>query len=129
LTPEIRDLVPAAYKFLSGDTLTGADTYTVQIERRETTWQYIVNKKYKSNSITLEGLKISGDVAFNKSLPDGKAIFKSTDAVPLQETPKKITLQHNDKKICDLPNPTLKTPLNEKEPGSNRFESHIFIYV
>lgn len=128
LTPGNNDLVPAAYKFLDGDTLAGDITYTIQFEHRKTTWLYIIEKKYKLNDITLEGLKISSDVAFNKSLPDEKAIFISAVAVPLKEEQKKIILQHNDKDIRKLPNPSLNTPL-KKGGGPNSFESHMYIFV
>ena len=128
LTLNNDDLVPLEYKFLNGDILTDTNTFTIQINRRKTTWQYIVNKKYTSNTITLEGLKISGNVDFNKSLPDGKAVFRSTAEVPLKEKPKNITLEHDDKSIRKLPSPSLNTPLKEGA-GPSSFESHMYIYV
>lgn len=131
LTPDASDLVPAAYRYLDGDQLSGVD-YSLQLERRSTTWRYHVVKKYSVDGFALEDLEITGDVAFDPpSVDSERAVFTSTAAVPLAESRRDLALTTTTsppEKIRDLPNPAAATPL-AAEGSPPGFVSEIYVYV
>lgn len=128
LTPENSEQVPAAYRYLDGDEITGIADYNIQIESRATTWRYNVIKKYSSNGITLGGLAVSGPIAFSKALDTDRAVFTSDTAVALGEAPRALSLEHNGSKIRDLSSPSLTTPL-QQGASAGSFVSEMFVYV
>jgi hypothetical protein len=121
--------VPASYRFLDGDALTGVGAYQVQLKARKTVWRYVTIKKYESNSFALANLSINASTAF-KMVPESakRAVFESDEAILLAEKPQNIELFHNGTKLRSLPNPTLGTAL---KPGgdSGSFVSELFVYV
>jgi hypothetical protein len=128
ITPDHSDRVPAVYRFLSGDTLTGFDSYHLQFEALATTWRYIVTKKYDNNGVDLSHLAIAGPLSFGMSVSGSRAVFTSSTTVRLSETTRGLQLKAGDKPIRDLPDPDQRTPLGRgAAPGS--FVSDTFVYV
>jgi hypothetical protein len=128
LTPDATDKVPAAYRFLDGDQLTGPRAFTMQLERRSTRWRYIVSKKYDKNSIELVKLAVAGPVVFNRADEDKQVIFTAKDPLPLSETQQKLVLMHDGVEIRGLPNPSLTSPVDGTVSGGIIF-SDIYINV
>lgn len=130
LTPDGSDRVPASYRFLSGDTVTGLDPYFVQLTAIATTWRFIVTKKYANNSVTLASLAITGPVAFTRVLSGSRVVFTSTTAVRLSASRRglKLIQQPPTRDVRDLPDPDLQTPLG-KVPAVPNFVSDLFVYV
>jgi hypothetical protein len=67
-------------------------------------------------------------VAFARSLAADRAVFTSTAAVPLADQPPALTLEHDNKKIRDLPAPGPATMLQAGAPPGS-FVSDMYVYV
>lgn len=128
LTPDDSERVPAAYRFLDGDEITGKGAYTVAFEPRSTVWRYIVTKKYDTNGIALDNLGIAGGIAFTKSPDTEQVTFTSDAQVPLAEAPPGLTLEDNGTKIRRLPHPRMNTPL-KKETPAGPYRSDMYVYI
>ena len=141
LTPDAIDRVPALYRFVTADTVTGVDTltgldpYYIQLEAVATTWRYLVTKKYKNNPIALANLLVSGPVAFTGTVTGDRAVFTSDATVRLSAASRGLQLrklpgqpgQPGDE-VRDLPDPDLTTPLGKVRALPN-FVSDMFVYV
>jgi hypothetical protein len=128
LDPNGIDQVPADYRFLDADQLTGPEAFTLQLQQRSTHWRYIVSKQYDNNSITLAQLAITGPVAFDRVDGDKQVVFTAQDSLPLAEAQQKITLAHNGTEIRSLPNPSLASPLEGSKAEGLKY-SDIYVYV
>lgn len=129
LTPDATNRVPASYRFLAGDEVSGFDSYYLQFQARATTWRYLVTKKYLNNAVALSSLKIGGPVTFAGTVSGARAVFTSTAAVRLAATPRGLKLlEHPSKHIRDLPDPDLRTPLGS-DPALPAYVSEIHVYV
>jgi len=128
ITPDNSNRVPAGYRFFSGDSLTGFDSYHLQFEALATTWRYIVTKKYDNNGITLDQLAIDGPLNFGKSVSGMRAVFTSDAAVRFSETPRGLKLKAGNTQIRDLPDPGERTVLG-RGAGPGSFVSDTFVYV
>ncbi len=128
LTPDKSELVPADYRFLDGDELTGVDTYTLQLESRSTSWRYNVIKKYGSNGFPLAHLSIDGPVTFTKSVESDRAVFTSNAAVALAESPQALVLEDKNDPVRTLPNPAAATPL-QAGAAPDSYVSEMYVYV
>ncbi len=139
LTPGGVDTVPPAYRFLSGEELTGAGDYHLQLDSRATTWRYHVLKKYSADGFQLDQLEITGDVAFTRTLEPERAVFTSTAAVPLAERRRPLALTAaaappasppagDEDKLRDLPSPAASTPLAAGGSPPD-FISEMYVYV
>ena len=95
--------MPVGYRFFSGDSLTGFDSYHLHFEARATTWRYIVTKKYDNSGITLDQLAIDGPLSFGKSVSGIRAVFTSDAAVRFSETPRGLKLKAGNKEIRPFP--------------------------
>lgn len=127
-TPDNSNRVPPAYRFLDGDQLTGLEAFTLQLERRNTRWRYIVSKKYDNNDVTLAQLAVTGPVSFDRADEAQRVVFTAQDPLPLAQTQQKITLAHNGTEIRGLPNPSLSSPLDGTAAEGIKY-SDIYIYV
>lgn len=123
------DPVPAAYRFLDGDELTGAGDYTLQLAARATSWRFNVIKKYAAGGFAPADLTIAGPVTFDKAVEPDRAVFTSAAAVALSAGRQQaLVLMENSNEIRDLPNPGAATPLAAgAAPGS--FVSEMYVYV
>jgi hypothetical protein len=128
LTPDASDRVPASYRFLAGDTLTGFAAYSIQFDALATTWRYIVMKKYVNNPIALGDLAIAGPVAFAGAVAGDRAVFTSATALRLAEARRTFTLKAASEDIRELPEPDLRTPLGRGATATS-FVSEMFVYV
>ncbi len=141
LTPGGNDLVPAAYRFLDGEELTGISDYHLQLDSRATTWRYHVFKKYSADGFQLDQLEITGDVFFTRTVDSERAVFTSTAAVPLAESRRPLALtataappasppalEEGEDKLRDLPNPAASTPLAAAGSPPD-FISEMYVYV
>lgn len=132
LTPDNTDRVPPAYRFLTGNQLTGLDDYHLKLDARETHWRYIVTKKYGNSGIGLQKLAVSESGVFDRSLepPDEptKVIFTTKDPLPLAEKQRTFTLEHDGSVVRGLPNPSPGTPLEGTGTEVLRY-SDIYVYV
>lgn len=127
-TPDQSEQVPTEYRFVDGDELTGLAPYHIQIEGRATTWRYNVIKKYTSNNVTLAGLTITGDLDFSKVVETDRAVFTSDASITLSESVRSLSLMQGEEKVRDLPNPGLKTPL-QQGANAGSFVSDLFVNV
>ncbi|RKZ97360.1 MAG: hypothetical protein DRQ43_03065 [Gammaproteobacteria bacterium] len=136
LTTDNSEQVPEAYHFLSlNNTLTQVSAYTLKFDSQETTWRYIVTKKYANNGIELDQLTVKDSNSMVTFEPEPDAddkhiIFTAQKGLALKETRKPIVLEQKSpsNKIRDLPNPTFSTAL-QKFSGLTDFSSDIYIYV
>jgi hypothetical protein len=129
VTPDATNRVPNAYRFLSGDTLTGFDAYYIQFEPLATTWRYIVTKKYDTNGIALTDLSIDGPISFSGSVSGTRAVFTSSTAVSLSATARGLRLMKDaTDPVRELPEPGLSTPLGRGATPTD-FVSDMFVYV
>jgi hypothetical protein len=128
LTPDQSDRVPASYRFLSGEQLTGFDAYHLQLDALATTWRYVVTKKYTANPITLDQLAIDGPISFAKSVSGDRAVFTSDAVVRFSETPSGLKLKAGAQEVLDLPDPDERIVLGDGG-GPGRFVSDMFVYV
>lgn len=128
LTADESERVPAAYRFLDGDEVTGNGAYALQLESRSTRWRFNVIKKYTTNGFQLADLGVTGAVPFDKAVEADRAIFTSTDSVPLRDSRQPLALEENNDKVRDLPNPGATTPLAAgAAPGS--YVSEMYVYI
>jgi hypothetical protein len=128
-TSDSSNIVPEIYQFINGEELSGIESYIISMETRATKWRYIVEKKYLTNGINLEDLKITGPEEFTEIEELGITIFISNDSILLHENPLPLKLVGNDDKgISNLPSPSQKTQLKFNS-DSNQYESHMYIYV
>ena len=127
-TPDQSEQVPTEYRFVDGDELTGLAPYHIQIEGRATTWRYNVIKKYTSNNVTLAGLTITGDLDFSKVVETDRAVFTSDASIALSESARSLSLMQGVEKVRDLPNPGLKTPL-QQGANAGSFVYDLFVNV
>ncbi len=128
-TNDASNKVPEIYQFISAENLLDVDSYIIGMETRATRWRYIVEKKYLTNGISLEDLKITGPEAFTETQESGTAIFVSNESILLHENPLPLKLVGSDDKgISNLPSPTQKTQL-KFNVDSNQYESHMYIYI
>ena len=63
--------------------------------------------------MTLAGLTITGDLDFSKVVETDRAVFTSDASIALSESARSLSLMQGGKKVRDLPNPGLKTPLQQ----------------
>lgn len=136
ITTDNSEQVPDAYRFLSlNNTLIQESAYTLKIASQETTWRYIVTKKYANNGIELNQLIVKDSSSMVTFEPEPDAddkhiIFTAQKGLALKEIRKPIVLEQKSpsNKIRDLPNPTFSTAL-QKFSGLTDFSSDIYIYV
>lgn len=129
-TDPAADLVPADYRFLNGNEITGKGHYAIQFETAEINWQYIFRKKPENagNGIALANLTLASAIAFPAAptMVDGNAVFRSTNPVPLSEERQPVELNHNGAKILDLPNPGQGHQLQE-DAVSKYYDINIYV--
>jgi hypothetical protein len=73
-----RAALPAAYRFINNDKSVSAKTYRVQFANRQTTWQYVVNKKFNQQVTDVKIRKTgTGSIDFTKKpgTPAGQFIL------------------------------------------------------
>lgn len=127
LSPDEEELVPAAYRFLDGQAVEPKE-YVLQFEKTATRWRYNVIKKYRTNSVELAKLAVTGPFAFSGTVAGDRAIFTSDTPIPLSERSHGIELKHNGSRLRMLPNPDIRTSLRMGE-AAGRFVSEVNIYV
>lgn len=128
LTLDGSDRVPAPYRFLNGNEVTGQGRYTIGFEARSTVRRYIVTKKYDTNGIRLDDLGIAGGVSFNSTREAERVIFTSDGEVPLAEAPDPLTLEDSDTPLRNLPHPRMNTPLQRATP-TDPYRSDLYVYI
>ena len=123
--------LPDTYRFLNNDKSVATKKYKIAFANRQTTWRYIINKKFNAAVTDIKIKKANGNVIdFTKQAGTSadQFILSSNDAVPLkQQTVTGIRMSdQNDKEIiAHLPNPSLGFL---KEEG-NKIFSDIFITI
>jgi len=128
-TSDSSNRVPEIYQFISAEKLLGIDSYLISMESRATKWRYIVEKKYLTNGINLQDLKITGPEEFTEVEESGVTFFISNESILLHENPLPLKLVGSDDKgISNLPSPSQKTQLKFNS-DSNQYESHMYIYI
>lgn len=126
-----RSTLPDTYRFINTDKAVQPKKYKITFANRQTTWRYVVNKKFNQQITNVNISKTNGTtLSFSKKAgtPDDQFILVSTVPIPLkQETVSGIRMTDQDDKeiIAHLPNPSA-TIL--KEEGSQLF-SDIFITI
>jgi hypothetical protein len=105
--------------------------YRVQFGNRQTTWRYVVNKKFNQQVTDVKIKKTgTGSIDFTKKAgtPAGQFILSSNAAVPLKQeavTGIRMTDQNDKEIIAHLPNPSTQLL---KQEGS-QFFSEILITI
>lgn len=126
-----RSSLPDAYRFIDADKSVHLKNYKIKFANRQTTWRYVVNKKFnqqvtgvninKTNGTTINFLKKAGT-------PVDQFILFSTNPIPLKQetlTGIRMTDQNDKEIIAHLPNASA-TLL--KAEGNELF-SDIFITI
>ncbi len=129
--------VSASYRFVEPNGDISAKTYTLDINRRATTWEYRVVLQHRENAdnLAIEAPAALG-VSFAKGaatlLPDGRQAvpFVSSAPLPLRKKPlKNIVLKETggSELVANLPNPAIYALTTR--PGDSNVYSEIYIYV
>lgn len=121
------DLVPAAYRFLTGDQVSPL-TYRVRLEPRSTTWKYVVVNKHRPAETDLAALTVTGATTFTRDLHGDRAVFTASARRALRERDESLQLEDASGPLLDLPTPSSRTPL-EEGAVENEFVSPIYVYV
>ncbi|MCF8367306.1 MAG: hypothetical protein K9H16_16070 [Bacteroidales bacterium] len=124
------NLVPATYRFIENDALTGQGSYTIGFEAAQMKWMYVCRKNpaNSGNGLTVNNLTIEGPVVFSKSggddIEERRIISDDTITAGNQQT--SVILLHEGVKISDLPNPKMGTALKME---NNEIFYEMYIYV
>jgi hypothetical protein len=126
-----RAALPAAYRFIGNDKSVSEKKYRVQFANRQTTWRYVVNKKFNQQVTDVKIKKTgTGSIDFTKKpgTPAEQFILSSNTAVPLKQeavTGIRMTDQNDKEIIAHLPNASTQLL---KQEGTQLF-SEIFITI
>ena len=122
--------VPAGYRFLDEDEVTGNGEYALGLTARATTWRYVVVKKYDANGIDLADLSIGGAVAFAPpTVEPDRLTFDTSSPEPLRQERQPIELRRNGAALSALPNPGPHTPLQGGAAPGDPYVSEHYVYV
>ena len=123
--------LPDTYRFLNNDKSVATKKYKIAFANRQTTWRYVINKKFNAAVTDIKIKKANGNaIDFTKQggTPADQFILSSNDVVPLKQqtvTGIRMTDQNDKEIIAHLPNPSLG--LLKKE--GNKLFSDIFITI
>jgi hypothetical protein len=126
-----RAALPAAYRFIDNDKSVSEKKYRIQFANRQTTWRYVINKKFNQQVTDVKIKKTgTGSIDFTKKAgtPAGQFILSSDTAVPLKQeavTGIRMTDQNDKEIIAHLPNAS--TQLLKQEGA--QFFSEILITI
>lgn len=112
------DLVPAGYRFVENDNVTGQGNYNIGLSAAERKWMYICRKNPANagNGFLVSNLTVDGPATFNQAGGDDivERHILSDDPILLSEAPAEVELRHSGIKILDLPVPSVASRLAQQ---------------
>jgi len=129
-TEPSNNLVPATYRFVENDVISGKGTYNIGFAASTRKWMYVCRKNPENsgNGIDVGNLTVEGPVTFSKAGGDDveeRRILADSQLISAEE-PVNVVLKHSGIKIRDLPNPVMGSVL--KQDNSEIFYE-MYIYV
>ncbi|OQX78532.1 MAG: hypothetical protein B6D64_06445 [Bacteroidetes bacterium 4484_276] len=124
------NLVPASYRFVENDAISGKGNYNLGFASSAWKWMFVCLKNPENigNGIDVSNLTVEGPVAFSKVGGDDveERRILSDDPITSAEEPVSIILKHNGIKIRGLPNPVMGSILKK---DNNEIYYEMYIYV
>lgn len=126
-----RAALPDGYRFVNSNRSVATKKYTIRFANRQTTWRYVVTRKFNTQVDEVKIKKANGggiDFTNQGGQPAGQFVLTSNTLVPLKEetvTGIRLTDKNDKELIAHLPNPSLSVL---KQEGNQLF-SDIFITI
>lgn len=124
------NLVPANYRFVENDQITGQGHYSLGFSAAQRKWMYVClkNPANTGNGYEVSNLTVDGPVNFSPAGGDDieERRILSDDPITLAESPASVELLHSGIKILDLPVPSASGRVAQQNDDSFY---QMYIYV